>query len=79
MRYGLEFYSQLVPARRLRSALKPLQQAHFGHPAGSRRRVGQGRSAEGDHQAPKADQPDQPFGQGFLHCGAHHVLLLKSR
>lgn len=27
LRYGLEFYSQLVPARRLRSALKPLQQA----------------------------------------------------
>jgi CHAD domain-containing protein len=27
LRYGLEFYSQLVPARRLRSTLKPLQQA----------------------------------------------------
>ncbi len=27
LRYGLEFYSQLVPARRSRSTLKPLQQA----------------------------------------------------
>ena len=27
LRYGLEFYSQLLPARRLRTALKPLQQA----------------------------------------------------